>query len=65
MFTSIMLCMIFAGIQDEPAGYVAGTTVYASPWSPPGTTFVAGFNAILNISKFVTPNVPGAKMKFD
>jgi hypothetical protein len=53
MFTSIMLCMVFSGIQDHPAGYVEGTTVYASPWSPPGTTFVAGFNAILNISKFV------------
>ncbi|GAB5590318.1 hypothetical protein Unana1_05218 [Umbelopsis nana] len=50
MFTSVMLCMIFAGIQSEPVGYIEGTVVRASPWSPPGTTFVAGFNAVLNIT---------------
>lgn len=47
--------MIFAGIQGEPAGYVSGAVVTASPWSPPGTTFVAGFNAILNISESTPP----------
>jgi hypothetical protein len=52
MFTSVMLCMIFAGIQSEPVGYIEGTVVRASPWSPPGTTFVAGFNAVLNISEY-------------
>ncbi|KAI8583521.1 hypothetical protein K450DRAFT_221572 [Umbelopsis ramanniana AG] len=50
MFTSVMLCMVFAGIEDEPAGYVEGTVVKASALAPPGTTFVAGFNAILNIT---------------
>jgi hypothetical protein len=43
--------MVFSGIQDEPVGYVDGTVVKASALSPPGTTFVAGFNAILNISE--------------
>lgn len=54
MFTSVMLCMVFAGIEDVPAGYVEGTVVKASALAPPGTTFVAGFNAILNISECFT-----------
>ena len=50
-FISVMLAAIFAGIEDHPgAGWpkYGAPTVYAFP--PPGTTFVEGMNAFLNIS---------------
>ena len=50
-FLSVLLATIFAGIEDHPgAGYPAKgpPSVWAVP--PPGTTFVAGMNAFMNIS---------------
>lgn len=50
-FVSVILATIFAGIEDHPgAGWPSkgAPTVYAFP--PPGTTFVAGVNAFMNIS---------------
>jgi len=50
-FVSVLLATIFAGIEDHPgAGWPAkgAPIVWAIP--PPGTTFVMGLNAFLNIS---------------
>lgn len=50
-FISVILATIFAGIEDHPgAGWPAKgpPAVWAIP--PPGTTFVAGMNAFMNIS---------------
>jgi len=50
-FISVILATVFAGIEDHPgAGWPAkgAPTVYAFP--APGTTFVAGVNAFMNIS---------------
>lgn len=50
-FISVLLATIFAGIEDHPgAGWpsLGDPTVYALP--PPGTTFVMGMNAFMNIS---------------
>lgn len=44
-------CLFFSvfGVQDAPAGYIEGTTISIRAWAAPGTTFVQGFNAFLNI----------------
>ncbi|KAE8144125.1 transmembrane amino acid transporter protein-domain-containing protein [Aspergillus avenaceus] len=50
-FVSVMLAVIFTAIEDHPAGYTpekGEPKVTAIP--VPGTTFVAGVNAFLNIS---------------
>lgn len=55
-FVSVMLAAIFAGIEDHPGGATADTywpklgpvEVHAFP--PPGTTFIVGMNAFMNIS---------------
>ncbi|KAI9750672.1 MAG: hypothetical protein M4579_006368 [Chaenotheca gracillima] len=60
-FVSVLLAAIFSGIEPHPTGYNSGVIsptmgvlmsgepiVRAFP--PPGTTFVAGMNAFLNIS---------------
>jgi len=50
MFISVVLGMIFAGVEDQPFGYPEyGTQIISSPWAPPGTTFVTGMSAMLNI----------------
>ncbi|KAH7908151.1 transmembrane amino acid transporter protein-domain-containing protein [Hygrophoropsis aurantiaca] len=64
-FVAIILCIIFAGIQSSPAGYVpdtpwpptvsawpgASTTVsYVSAWPARGTSYVSGMSAFLNIT---------------
>uniref|UniRef100_A0A060TBQ7 ARAD1D29084p n=1 Tax=Blastobotrys adeninivorans TaxID=409370 RepID=A0A060TBQ7_BLAAD len=47
-FISIILAMIFAGIQDHPGGY-DGTPVVWNLWPEKGTTYVAAMSAFLNI----------------
>lgn len=50
MFIAYLIVVIGHGIQGTPNGYIAGTTnVSWSVWSPPGTTFVQGVSAVLNI----------------
>lgn len=50
-FISVLLAMIFAGIEDAPAKYndKDGPPVFLA-FPAPGTTFVQGLNAFLNIS---------------
>jgi hypothetical protein len=51
MFISVVLGMIFSGVQDHPFGWPAsGNQIIASAWPQPGTTFVAGMSAMLNIT---------------
>jgi hypothetical protein len=50
-FISVIMATIFIGIEDHPAGYspeIGEPTFRAIPL--PGTTFVSGLNAFLNIS---------------
>ncbi|KAL4916226.1 transmembrane amino acid transporter protein-domain-containing protein [Aspergillus aurantiobrunneus] len=50
-FISVMLAVIFAAIEDHPAGYTpadGNPTVLAIPAS--GTSYVSGMNAFLNMS---------------
>ncbi|PKS08394.1 hypothetical protein jhhlp_005338 [Lomentospora prolificans] len=50
-FVSVLLATIFAAIEDHPgAGWpsLGDPTVFATP--PPGTTFVMGLNAFMNIA---------------
>jgi hypothetical protein len=50
MGIAILLTMIFSGIQGRnPVTLEAGTPVRITAFAPPGTTFVDGFNAFLNI----------------
>lgn len=37
------------GVQDAPAGYMPDMPVTIRAFAAPGTTFVEGFNAVLNI----------------
>lgn len=48
MFIAVILCMVFAGIQDHPAGW-DGTPVTYRLIPEKGTTFAAGMSAFLNI----------------
>ncbi|SCU97708.1 LANO_0E16732g1_1 [Lachancea nothofagi CBS 11611] len=48
MFIAVVLAMIFAGVQDHPAGY-DGTPVTFRAFPEKGTTFVQGMGAFLNI----------------
>lgn len=48
MFVAIILCMVFAGIQDHPANW-DGTAVTWTLFPKQGTTFAAGMSAFLNI----------------
>jgi len=51
MFISVILGMIFSGVEDHPFGYPEyGTQIISSAWAAPGTTFVAGMSAMLNIT---------------
>lgn len=50
-FISVILATIFAGIQDHPAGYTAADGNPIVNVGPvPGTSFVLGMSAFLNIS---------------
>ncbi|SCU82311.1 LAME_0C00584g1_1 [Lachancea meyersii CBS 8951] len=48
MFIAVVLAMIFAGVQDHPAGY-DGTPLTFRAFPKKGTTFVEGMSAFLNI----------------
>lgn len=51
MGTAVLVTLVFAGIQGEPAGYTdALGPVYATAAAPKGTTFVQALNAVLNIT---------------
>jgi len=51
MFISVLLGMIFSGVEDHPFGYPEyGTQIIATAWSAPDTSFVAGMSAMLNIT---------------
>jgi hypothetical protein len=51
MFISVILGMIFSGVQGHPVGYPEyGTTIISYATAAPGTTFVAGMSAMLNIT---------------
>ncbi|CAO1618710.1 unnamed protein product [Parajaminaea phylloscopi] len=50
MGISIILVLAFSGAQGrKPAGFDPNEPVYVTAWAPKGTTFVQGFNALLNI----------------
>lgn len=48
MFIAVILCMVFAGIQDHPAKW-DGTPIAWRLFPEKGTTFAAGMSAFLNI----------------
>ncbi|KAJ8091719.1 hypothetical protein PM082_020954 [Marasmius tenuissimus] len=50
MGIAVLLAIIFAGIQDHPAGYKEGEEPIVNAFALPGTTFVSGMSAFLNIS---------------
>ncbi len=50
MGIAVLLAIIFAGIQDHPAGYIAGDEPIVHLFAPKGTTYVAGMSAFLNIT---------------
>ncbi|KAK7047771.1 hypothetical protein VNI00_006099 [Paramarasmius palmivorus] len=50
MGIAVLLAIVFAGIQDHPFGYIAGDEPVVTAISLPGTTYVAGMSAFLNIS---------------
>lgn len=49
MFLSVLLAIIFAGIQSHPANYDPATPVHYALWPAEGTTFAQALNALLNI----------------
>lgn len=50
-FLSVLLAMIFAGVESHPAGYdKLGTEPVILAVPKAGTTFIAGMNAFMNIS---------------
>ncbi|KAF3316549.1 hypothetical protein TWF173_001834 [Orbilia oligospora] len=49
-FVAVLLCIIFAAIQDHPNKYVEGVEPTWDAFAKPGTTFVAAMGAFLNIS---------------
>ncbi|KAI0821377.1 transmembrane amino acid transporter protein-domain-containing protein [Irpex lacteus] len=50
MGIAVLLAIIFAGIQDHPFGYIAGSEPLVTRLPVPGTTYVAGMSAFLNIT---------------
>ncbi|KZT58950.1 hypothetical protein CALCODRAFT_538088 [Calocera cornea HHB12733] len=50
MFIAVILSIVFSGIQDHPFGYAAGQEPIVTLFPIPGTSFVAGMSAFLNIS---------------
>ena len=50
MGIAVLLAIIFAGIQDHPFGYIAGQEPLVTRLPVPGTTYVAGMSAFLNIT---------------
>ncbi|KAI0692111.1 transmembrane amino acid transporter protein-domain-containing protein [Cytidiella melzeri] len=50
MFIAVLLAIIFAGIQEHPFGYIEGMEPLVTRLPVPGTTYVAGMSAFLNIT---------------
>lgn len=51
MFISVLLGMIFSGVQDHPFGWpTSGNQIIASAWLMSSTNFVTGMSAMLNIT---------------
>jgi hypothetical protein len=51
MFVSYLIVVIGHSVQGTPNGYIEGVTDASwSVWAPPGTTFVQGVSALLNIA---------------
>ncbi|KAI0343711.1 hypothetical protein BDW22DRAFT_1356239 [Trametopsis cervina] len=50
MGIAVLLAIIFSGIQDHPFGYIAGQEPLVTRLPVPGTTYVAGMSAFLNIT---------------
>ncbi|KAL0571542.1 hypothetical protein V5O48_010418 [Marasmius crinis-equi] len=50
MGIAVLLAIIFAGVQKHPFGYVEGDEPIVTIIPVPGTSFVAGMSAFLNIS---------------
>jgi hypothetical protein len=51
MFISVLLGMIFSGVQDHPFGWpTSGNQIIASAWPMSSTNFVTGMSAMLNIT---------------
>jgi hypothetical protein len=42
MGLAVLLAIIFAGIQGNPAGFIAGQAPIVTKWPLPGTTYVSG-----------------------
>ena len=49
-FISVLLAMIFAGIEDHPTGYTPDNPIQILAVPKKGTTFVLGMGAFMNIS---------------
>ncbi|KAL6301470.1 transmembrane amino acid transporter protein-domain-containing protein [Sparassis latifolia] len=50
MGIAILLCIIFAGVQDHPFGFIAGQNPIVTAIPIKGTSFVSGMSAFLNIT---------------
>ncbi|KZP23153.1 hypothetical protein FIBSPDRAFT_737831 [Athelia psychrophila] len=50
MGIAVILAIVFAGIQDHPAGYIAGSEPIVTVLPVPGTSYVMGMSAFLNIT---------------
>ncbi|KAA1473228.1 hypothetical protein DENSPDRAFT_839676 [Dentipellis sp. KUC8613] len=50
MALSVLLAIIFSGVQSHPFGYIAGEEPLVTAIPVRGTTFVAGMSAFLNIT---------------
>ena len=52
--STMLVCTLIVicghGVQGTPNGWAAGDVVSYTVWAPEGTTFVAGLNALLNIT---------------
>ncbi|GAA5981032.1 hypothetical protein JCM10908_003956 [Rhodotorula pacifica] len=49
MFICVIIVLVGHGTQGNPSGYTPGLQITHSVWAAPGTTFVEGVNALLNI----------------
>jgi hypothetical protein len=63
MFISVLLGMIFSGVQDHPFGWPAsGVEIISSALAAPGTNFVGGMSAMLNITYTLMFSLPLAML---
>lgn len=69
MGIAVLLAMIFAGVQDHPAGYILGSEPIVTAIPVKGTTYVLGMSAFLNITytfvgQITIPSVSTAGLVF-